>query len=159
MKRSQSGFIPAGRTEFMIGVAVVGICAAVAISAWQDYRGRSSVAEGLAFASIARVAVAKAFAAGGPADMSRPGHVKWTPPAATENIRSVTIGKNGWINILYTDKIGGEGQRQLQIVPVAGGKALDLSDSASKGAKFEWECGGPAGKATVPVKYRPEKCR
>jgi type II secretory pathway pseudopilin PulG len=159
VKKRESGFICAGRMELRIVVAVIGCAMAVAIPAWHDYRARTGVNEGIERARAAHDAVAKAFAANGPADMSLSGYLKWTPPATTEDVQSVSIGKNGWINIVYTEKIARSGENELQIVPVAKGKALDLSDPASKGAKFEWQCGGAAGRTTVPAKYLPKDCR
>lgn len=149
----------AGYYEAMIVIAIYGVVIAVAIPAYQDYGRRSAVAEGIALAHAARDAVARTFAAKGPADMSRSGYLGWAPPAATEDVRSVSVGKNGWISILYTEKIGEDGKNVVQIVPVANGKALNLSDPANKGVKFEWECGGAAGRTTVPPQYRPPHCR
>jgi hypothetical protein len=39
------------------------------------------------------------------------------------------------------------------------GKPLDLSQPTNAGLKFEWQCGGPAGKSTLAEKIRPKECR
>ena len=64
MKRSlQKGFT---LIELMIVVAIIGILAAVALPAYQDYTVRARVSEGLVMASAAKVAVQDVLASGNP---------------------------------------------------------------------------------------------
>src|SRR5258705_4002697 len=63
--------------ELMIVLAIVGVIAAYAIPAYQDYLARSRVGEGLSLASSARLAVAENAASGNPFSG---GHA--SPPAA-----------------------------------------------------------------------------
>ena len=58
MKSVQKGFT---LIELMIVVAIIGILAAIAIPAYQDYTIRAQVTEGLNLAAAAKVAVAEGF--------------------------------------------------------------------------------------------------
>ena len=165
MKRTlQKGFT---LIELMIVVAIIGILAAVALPAYQDYTVRAKVTEGLALAGSAKTAIAEnaanaaAFASG------------WTSPAATTNVASIAIdATTGAITITYQSAI--DGGATLTLTPVDGstaaGVALAGTSSAStipSAGSISWICKAAgssnantaATAGTIKAKYVPASCR
>ena len=149
IKRSiQQGFT---LIELMIVVAIIGILAAVALPAYQDYTVRAKVTEGLSLAGAAKVAVAENAANGNALDSG------FTPPTGTNNVTSVGITQTtGVITVTYTAAIGNSST--LLLTPKSGGAALAGTASASTipaGGSIEWDCKG----GNLAAKYRPSACR
>ena len=144
MKKLQQGFT---LIELMIVVAIIGILAAVAIPAYQDYTVRAKVTEGLNLAASAKATVAD-NAAVGAADLS----AGWTAPGATTNVASVGINTgNGEITITYAAAIDSGGT--IIMVPTSGGVALAGGTIPSD--RISWTC----NTGTLKDKYRPSNCR
>jgi type IV pilus assembly protein PilA len=156
MKRSiQKGFT---LIELMIVVAIIGILAAVALPAYQDYTVRAKVTEGLVVASSAKLAVAENASNGKNFDSG------WTAPAATTNVTSVGITQtSGIITITYPATAG---NGTIILTPTSSG-ALSGGTSSSTiplGGSINWSCAHDGATlttqtGTVVAKYRPAQCR
>jgi len=136
--KKQQGFT---LIELMIVVAIVGILAAIAIPAYQDYTIRSRVVEGLSLASAAKTAVAETFQSqNAVADQAATGYVT---PAATSSVTSVAVAGDGTgtITITYT--------------AAAGGGTITMVPTLVTGNPVTWNCSG----GTLIDKYRPAICR
>ncbi len=105
MKTMQKGFT---LIELMIVIAIIGILAAIAIPAYQDYTIRAKVSEGLNLAGAAKLAVAETFDSTGDWGAD---HAEYGLPDAVSitgtNVASVTAGTDGTITILYKSTMGG----------------------------------------------------
>ena len=145
-KKAQAGFT---LIELMIVVAIIGILAAIALPAYQDYTKRSHVTEGLSLAGAAKLGVTEFFADRGAMPTSNADVGLDTNTNITGNaVNSVTVGANGVITIAYNTKVDSTGAAN----------ALTLTPTDS-GGSVRWVCGSTGSGTTVSGKYLPATCR
>ena len=151
MKKVQQGFT---LIELMIVVAIIGILAAVALPAYQDYTVRAKVTEVNLAASACKTGVSEFIQTNGafPADADAAGCA-----ASSKYVKAVTVGAKGLIEVeIQGTSITGLDTKKLQLQPT--------EDTARKTALTDagtpiqgWSCGTDA--ASTEYKYFPASCR
>ena len=155
MKKVQQGFT---LIELMIVVAIIGILAAVALPAYQDYTVRARVSEGMVLVSAAKATISE-NAASGQADfslgVSGPG-INGEGP--TDNVATIAADLNGVVTVTFDASIDGGATLVFTPYTSAGGA---LAGGTTPTESIQWTCNGqPVGNnGTLQNKFRPAECR
>jgi type IV pilus assembly protein PilA len=164
MTKLQKGFT---LIELMIVVAIIGILAAIAIPAYQDYTIRAQVSEGMNLAAAAKAAVAESFLNRGaaPANRSVAGMSANATDTSGKYVTAVNVS-SGVITVTY----GNEANSQLN------GLTLEIVPYVTPDNSVAWRCGGAVAPTntimngatytggtlasnTSNLKYLPSACR
>ena len=164
MKSLQKGFT---LIELMIVVAIIGILAAIAIPAYQDYTVRAKVTEGLNLASAAKTTISEAYQSNDVAGVTAVS-TSWTF-TPTKYVNTITVSAAGVIDITYSANVAQINGKDITLTPSIGGVGLG---TAGLSGSIDWACASLANAtatarglpftapaAGVDARYVPTECK
>lgn len=141
--------------ELMIVVAIIGILAAVALPAYQNYTIRARVSEALLIASQCRTAVSEVYQTGSKVPVAN----EWGCDeglTVTQYVADLATDKDGKITITMSDNtaLGAAKNKSMTLTPT------DAKGVALTSAAIPVHVGGFLCTAgTLPTKYLPSSCQ
>ena len=150
MRKLQQGFT---LIELMIVVAIIGILAAIAIPAYQDYTIRAKVTEGLNLASAAKASVSE-YRTSQTRFPASNGEAGISGTIVSKYVRSVVVSAGGIITVTYSATMD----------PNNAGLTVVFGPSFINQSVVDWGCTAAnspftGGGGSLPLKYRPANCR
>ncbi len=159
MIKMQKGFT---LIELMIVVAIIGILAAIALPAYQDYTKRAKMSEVILAAGACRTTITEVYQSGTSA--SAPSANGWgceSTSATSKYVASITTDTAGTVTVtaqgIDTALIDGKSITLTPYSDVTAATIMSPSNDFGK-AVAVWKC-GPATSNGVPAKFLPGSCR
>jgi type IV pilus assembly protein PilA len=155
MKTIQKGFT---LIELMIVVAIIGILAAVALPAYQDYTVRAKMSEVILGMSACRTSITEVYQSG---PSTAPAANAWgcevAASQATKYLQTINTSANGAVTAQATGISASVNGSFVTLVPMAASNAAAVMTAGASQSLWGWVCGGTG--TTIPLKYLPGSCR
>ena len=153
MKRLQQGFT---LIELMIVVAIIGILAAVALPAYQDYTIRAKMSEIILAMSACRTSITEVYQSGGTPPLAN----EWGCEAvASKFVASLTTDTNGIVTATVQNISVDVNGSVVTLAPLITGTVVASTTINMGQGLFGWRCGSTVDGTTVSAKFLPGSCR
>ena len=157
MKQIQKGFT---LIELMIVVAIIGILAAVALPAYQDYTVRAKMSEVILALSACRTSITEVYQSGPAATIPVNGWgCEYGGTTATKYVANVNTSSNGVVSATIQGISASVNGSVITLSPLATSTALATITTGNSQALFGWRCGSTTDGTNVSNKYLPGSCR
>jgi len=157
MKRIQQGFT---LIELMIVVAIIGILAAVALPAYQDYTIRAKMSEVILGMSACRTSITEVYQSG-PA--IAPGAGGWgceiSTTQGTKYVQAINTSVDGVVTATVQNISTSVNGSVVTLAPLSTSTILATMQTGNSQALYGWRCGNSTDGTNVPGKYLPGSCR
>jgi len=158
MKTLQKGFT---LIELMIVVAIIGILAAVALPAYQDYTIRAKMSEVILAMSSCRTSITEVFQSG---PTTAPVADGWgceilTASQQTKYVSGVHTNANGGVLATIQGISTVVNTSVVTLMPLSNATTTATMTAGASQSLFGWRCGASGDGTTVSPKYLPGSCR
>jgi len=155
MKTLQKGFT---LIELMIVVAIIGILAAVALPAYQDYTIRAKMSEVILGMSACRTSITEVYQSG---PSTSPGPNGWgcelTASQSTKYVNAISTDGNGAVTATVQNISSVVNTSVVTLIPMQDSTTTASFTTGASQSLWGWKCGGTG--TTVGAKYLPGSCR